>query len=181
MPRGTRLFTNSCRPSFGLISARTMSSFLPAWPKASGSEALTREDIPRLDRTGEKPISNEEWRSRVDADAPIRKSKDGRTHMTHKAEHAMGMEVVPFLRGNKLPSAARKANRRSGWRLWVNQERAQGESGYQWLRKHGELAEPGFAQRQETGGLGRGRLRREQTGQTAPKDPDEGTGPIEAL
>ena len=32
-----------------------------------------------------------EWKCRVDADACIRRMKDGCTHMAHKAEHAMDM------------------------------------------------------------------------------------------
>jgi transposase len=61
--------------------------------KASGIEAPTREDLARLDRKRKKRTSNMEWKSPVDEDARVAKMKDGRTHMAHKAEHAVDLDT----------------------------------------------------------------------------------------
>jgi transposase len=60
--------------------------------KASGIETSTREDLARRDRKRKKHTSNEERKSPVDADARIAKMKDGRTHLAHKAEHAVDLD-----------------------------------------------------------------------------------------
>ena len=60
--------------------------------KASGIETPTREQLARLDRKRKKRTSNEEWKSPTDADARITKMKDGRTHLAHKAEHAVDLD-----------------------------------------------------------------------------------------
>ena len=39
-----------------------------------------------------RSTSNKEWKSPVDADARIAKMKDGRTHLAHKAEHAVDLD-----------------------------------------------------------------------------------------
>src|SRR6202034_4037897 len=67
--------------------------FLCGLAKASGIETPTREDLVRLDRKRKKRTSNEEWKSPVDGDARIAKMKDGRTHLAHKAEHAVDMDT----------------------------------------------------------------------------------------
>ena len=67
--------------------------FLTALAKASGIETPTREDLARLDRKRKKRTSNKEWKSPVDADARIAKMKDGRTHLAHKAEHAVDLDT----------------------------------------------------------------------------------------
>jgi hypothetical protein len=61
--------------------------FLRGLAKASGIETPTREDLARLDRKRKKRTSNKEWKSSADADARIVKTKDGRTHLAHNAEH----------------------------------------------------------------------------------------------
>ncbi len=45
----------------------------------------------RLDRRRRKRTSNKDWTSPSDPDAKITKMKDGRTHLAHKAEHAVDM------------------------------------------------------------------------------------------
>src|SRR5450756_599698 len=60
---------------------------------ASGIETLTREDLSRLDRKRQKRMSNQEWKSPGDKDARIAKMKDGRTHLAHKAEHAVDLDT----------------------------------------------------------------------------------------
>jgi transposase len=67
--------------------------FLTDLAKASGIETPTREDLARLDRKRPKKGSNQEWKSPSDPDAKITKMKDGRTHLAHKAEHAVDMET----------------------------------------------------------------------------------------
>jgi transposase len=67
--------------------------FLTDLAKASGIETPTREDLARLDRKRPKKGSNQDWKSPSDPDAKITKMKDGRTHLAHKAEHAVDMET----------------------------------------------------------------------------------------
>jgi transposase len=66
--------------------------FLRGLAKASGIETPTREELARLDRKRKKRTSNRDWKSPVDGDARIAKMKDGRTHLAHKAEHAVDMD-----------------------------------------------------------------------------------------
>jgi len=67
--------------------------FLVGLAKASGIETPTREDLVRLDRKRTKKGSNKDWQNPHDPDAKITKMKDGRTHLAHKAEHAVDMET----------------------------------------------------------------------------------------
>jgi transposase len=67
--------------------------FLRGLAQASGMETPTREDLARLDRKRKKRMSNEEWKSPSDGDARIAKMKDGRTHLAHKAEHAVDLDT----------------------------------------------------------------------------------------
>jgi transposase len=67
--------------------------FLRGLAKASGIETPTREDLVRLDRKRKKRTSNQEWKSPADEDARIAKMKDGRTHLAHKAEHAVDLDT----------------------------------------------------------------------------------------
>lgn len=67
--------------------------FLVGLAKASGIETPTREDLVRLDRKRAKKGSNQDWLNPHDPDAKITKMKDGRTHLAHKAEHAVDMET----------------------------------------------------------------------------------------
>ncbi|MGH9783420.1 MAG: transposase, partial [Terriglobia bacterium] len=54
-------------------------------------ENPTREQLARLDRKRKKKGSNGEWKSPSDPDARITRMKDGRTHLAHKAEHAVDL------------------------------------------------------------------------------------------
>src|SRR5271166_431794 len=67
--------------------------FLVGLAKASGVETTTREDLARMDRKRKKRMSNKEWKSPSDGDARIAKMKDGRTHLAHKAEHAVDLDT----------------------------------------------------------------------------------------
>jgi transposase len=66
--------------------------FLTGLAQASGIETPTREELARLDRKRRKRTSNKEWKSPVDEDARVAKMKDGRTHLAHKAEHAVDLD-----------------------------------------------------------------------------------------
>jgi transposase len=67
--------------------------FLKGLAQESGIETPTREDLARVDRKRKKKGSNREWVNPHDRDARITKMKDGRTHLAHKAEHAVDMET----------------------------------------------------------------------------------------
>ena len=67
--------------------------FLNGLAKASGIETPTREDLVRLDRKRKKRTSNKDWKSPADEDARVTKMKDGRTHLAHKAEHAVDLDT----------------------------------------------------------------------------------------
>ena len=67
--------------------------FLKGLAKESGIETPTRSQLARLDRKRAKKGSNQEWTHPQDPDARITKMKDGRTHLAHKAEHAVDMET----------------------------------------------------------------------------------------
>ena len=74
-------------------SDESYEEFLRGLAKASGLATPTREQLARLDRKRKKRMSNEEWKSPSDGDARITRMKDGRTHLAHKAEHAVDMDT----------------------------------------------------------------------------------------
>jgi transposase len=74
-------------------TAETYQEFLTRLAKASGIETPTREDLARLDRKRKKKTSNQDWTNPHDPDAKVTKMKDGRTHLAHKAEHAVDLET----------------------------------------------------------------------------------------
>ena len=71
----------------------TYQEFLTQLATASGIETPTREDLARLDRKRKKKTSNKDWTHPWDPDAKVTKMKDGRTHLAHKAEHAVDLET----------------------------------------------------------------------------------------
>jgi transposase len=66
--------------------------YLTRLAKAAGIRTPTRAALARLDRRRKKKGSNEEWESPSDPDAKVTKMKDGRTHLAHKAEHAVDLD-----------------------------------------------------------------------------------------
>lgn len=74
-------------------SGESYAEFLTRLAKESGIETPTREELARLDRQRKKKGSNQEWEHPHDRDARITKMKDGRTHLAHKAEHAVDLET----------------------------------------------------------------------------------------
>lgn len=71
----------------------TYQEFLTKLAQASGIETPTRAELARIDRKRPKKGSNDEWTHPHDPDAKITKMKDGRTHLAHKAEHAVDLET----------------------------------------------------------------------------------------
>jgi len=70
-------------------TGETYQGFLQRLAKASGIRTPSRQALARLDRRRKKKGSNQEWKSPADPDAKIAKMKDGRTHLSHKAEQAV--------------------------------------------------------------------------------------------
>jgi transposase len=70
---------------------RKYEEYLKGLAEAEGIEEPTREQLARLDRKRKKKASNKEWMSPNDPEARITKMKDGRTHLAHKAEHAVDL------------------------------------------------------------------------------------------
>jgi transposase len=68
-------------------------AFLTRLAETSGIKTPTREDLARLDRKRKKKTSNKDWTNPHDPDAKVTKMKDGRTHLAHKAEHAVDLET----------------------------------------------------------------------------------------
>ena len=64
---------------------------------AAGIENPTREQLARFDRKRKKKTSNRDWKHPYDPDARITKMKDGRTHLAHKAEHAVDLSSGALL------------------------------------------------------------------------------------
>ena len=67
-------------------------AYLTRLAAASGIKTPTREVVARFDRKRKKKTSNKDWTSPSDPDAKVAKMKDGRTHLAHKAEHAVDLE-----------------------------------------------------------------------------------------
>ena len=67
--------------------------FLVRLAQESGIRTPTREQLARLDRKRAHKGSNQDWVNPHDPDARITKMKDGRTHLAHKAEHAVDLET----------------------------------------------------------------------------------------
>jgi transposase len=78
-------------------NGQSYDDYLEGLAKAAGIENPTREDLARLDRKRKKKGSNEEWESPADPDARITRMKDGRTHLAHKAEHAVDLSSGALL------------------------------------------------------------------------------------
>jgi len=71
--------------------------FLTRRAAASGVKTPTRAALARLDRRRKKRTSNKDWENPSDPDAKITKMKDGRTHLAHKAEHAVDLDTGALL------------------------------------------------------------------------------------
>ena len=74
-------------------TGETYEAFLTRLAAASGIKTPTREALARFDRRRKKTTSNTDWEHPWDPDAKIARMKDGRTHLAHKAEHAVDLET----------------------------------------------------------------------------------------
>jgi transposase len=71
--------------------------YLKQLAEAAGLENPTREQLARFDRKRKKKAANKDWTHPHDPDARITKMKDGRTHLAHKAEHAVDLSSGALL------------------------------------------------------------------------------------
>jgi transposase len=95
---GTTLEANAAlRSIVRRDSGEGYDEFLRGLAKESGIETPTREQLAKLDRKRKKKGSNDDWKNPHDPDAQITKMKDGRTHLAHKAEHAVDLETGALL------------------------------------------------------------------------------------
>src|SRR5450432_4452374 len=78
-------------------NGQSYNEYLKELAQAAGIENPTREELVRLDRKRKKKGSNDEGKSPADPDARIAKMKDGRTHLAHKAEHAVDLSSGALL------------------------------------------------------------------------------------
>jgi transposase len=74
-------------------SGESYQEFLTRLAKESGIETPTRENLAKIDKQRKHKASNDDWESPSDPDARVTKMKDGRTHLAHKAEHAVDMDT----------------------------------------------------------------------------------------
>jgi hypothetical protein len=72
--------------------------YLRRLAQEAGLEDPSDDDLKKFDqkRKGKK-LSNAEWQSTSEPDGRIMKMKDGRTHVTHKLEHALDLESAFLL------------------------------------------------------------------------------------
>jgi transposase len=73
-------------------SGEKYDKFLTRLANESGIRTPTRAALARLDRRRRNKTSNKDWTSPSDPDAKVTKMKDGRTHLAHKAEHAVDLD-----------------------------------------------------------------------------------------
>ena len=70
------------------------SGYVERLAKEAGEPAPTREKQARFDKKRkDRSTSNKDWKSSTDADARITRTKDGRTHLAYKPEHAVDVDT----------------------------------------------------------------------------------------
>jgi len=111
-------------------NGQSYNDYLKELAKAAGIENPTREQLARLDRKRKKKGSNQEWMSPSDPDARITKMKDGRTHLAHKAEHA-----VDLTSGALLAVTLQPAN--EGDTTTIHQTLAEAQTAAREINEHG--------------------------------------------
>jgi transposase len=108
---GTTLEANAAlRSIVRRDSGQGYDDFLKGLAKESGIETPTREQLAKLDRKRKKKGNNDDWKNPHDPDAQITKMKDGRTHLAHKAEHAVDLETGAVLAVTLQPATAGDTN-----------------------------------------------------------------------
>jgi transposase len=78
-------------------SGQRYEEYLRELAQTAGIENPTREQMARWDRKRKSKASNQDWKHPYDPDARIAKMKDGRTHLAHKAEHAVDLSSGALL------------------------------------------------------------------------------------
>jgi transposase len=108
---GTTLEANAAlRSIVRRDNGQAYEEFLKGLARESGIATPTREQLARLDRKRKKKGSNDDWKNPHDPDAQITKMKDGRTHLAHKAEHAVDLETGAVLAVTLQPATAGDTN-----------------------------------------------------------------------
>ena len=108
---GTTLEANAAlRSIVRRDTGESYDDFLKGLAKESGIETPTREQLARLDRKRKKKGNNDDWKNPHDPDAQITKMKDGRTHLAHKAEHAVDLDTGAVLAVTLQAAAAGDTN-----------------------------------------------------------------------
>ncbi len=108
---GTTLEANAAlRSIIRRDTGESYEEFLRGLAKESGIETPTREDLAKLDRKRAKKGSNDDWKNPHDPDAEITKMKDGRTHLAHKAEHAVDLDTGAVVAITVQPATAGDTN-----------------------------------------------------------------------
>jgi len=74
-------------------TGESYNEFLTKLAQASGVQTPTREDLAQIDKKRKNKASNDDWTNPNDPDAKITQMKDGRTHLAHKAEHAVDLQT----------------------------------------------------------------------------------------
>jgi len=87
-------------------TGQSYQGFLEDLAESSGVETPTKADLARIDKKRPKKGSNDDWVNPNDPDAQITKMKDGRTHLAHKAEHAVDLDSGAILGMGIHPGAA---------------------------------------------------------------------------
>lgn len=85
-------------------NGQSYEAFVAALAEAEGIVEPSREQLARFDRKRKKTTSNRDWRHPHDSDSRVTKMKDGRTHLAHKAEHAVDLDTGALL-AVRLPTA----------------------------------------------------------------------------
>jgi transposase len=108
---GTTLEANAAlRSIIRRDTGESYDDFLKGLAKESGIETPTREQLAKLDRKRKKKGNNDDWKNPHDPDAQITKMKDGRTHLAHKAEHAVDLDTGAVLAVTLQPATAGDTN-----------------------------------------------------------------------
>jgi len=87
-------------------TGQSYEAFVTALAEAEGMVEPSREQLARFDRKRKKTTSNRDWKHPHDPDSRVTKMKDGRTHLAHKAEHAVDLDTGALL-AKTLPTADR--------------------------------------------------------------------------
>ncbi len=67
-------------------------AYLRRLAQEAGIDDPSDDDLKKFDKKRKKKASNKDWQSPSDPQARIMKMKDGRTHLSYKAEHALDMQ-----------------------------------------------------------------------------------------